>query len=145
MAWPRVKGFRQSSTVKLISRPADRDVTWMVREKSLYAMSDNVYVTQTVSVRLSKESLAEVDRLARRLKTDRSEALRRFIERGLREARIDDAMDLLRRGKVSIGRAAEIAGITLYEMLELVREHHIPSGYGPEDLERDLRELGRHR
>lgn len=110
---------------------------------SLYTICDSVYMAQTVSVRLSKESLREVDRIAERLKTDRSEALRRFIERGLREARIDDALDLLRKGKVSIGRAAEEAGVTLYEMLDLVRQHHIPSGYGPEDLERDLRELGR--
>jgi len=99
-------------------------------------------MAQTVSVRLSEESLREVDRLAERLKTDRSETLRRFIERGLREALIDDALDRLRRGKVSIGRAAEIAGVTLYEMLDLARRHHIPSGYGPEDLEKDLRDLG---
>ena len=109
----------------------------------MYAKYDIVYVAQTVSVRLSKESLREVDRIAERLKTDRSEALRRFIERGLRKAKIDDALDRLRRGKVSIGRAAEDAGITLYEMLELVRRHQIASGYGPEDLERDLRALGR--
>jgi predicted HTH domain antitoxin len=108
----------------------------------MYSKYDIVNMTQTVSVRLSKESLREIDRLAERLKTDRSEALRRFIERGLREAKIDDALDRLRQGKVSIGRAAEDAGITLYEMVELVRQHRIPSGYGPEDLERDLRELG---
>jgi predicted HTH domain antitoxin len=99
-------------------------------------------MAQTVSVRLSEKSLREVDRLAERLQTDRSEALRRFIERGLREARVDDALDRLRKGKVSIGRAAEDAGVSLYEMLELVRQHRIPSGDGPEDLERDLRELG---
>ena len=99
--------------------------------------------TQTVSVRLSEKSLREVDRLAERLKTDRSEALRRFIERGLREARIDDALDLLRKGKISIGRAAEVGGVTLYEMLDMIRVHHIPYGYTAEDLERDLRELER--
>lgn len=102
-------------------------------------------MAQTVSVRLSKESLQEVDRLAERLKTDRSEALRRLIERGLREARVDDALDRLREGKISVGRAAQVAGVNLYEMLDLVRLHHIPSGYGSEDLERDLRELGRRR
>jgi predicted HTH domain antitoxin len=101
-------------------------------------------MAQTVSVRLSKESLREIDRLAERLKTDRSEALRRFIERGLREARIDDALDLLRKGRISVGRASEVAGVTLYEMLDLLRRHHIPSGYGPEDLEKDLRDLERH-
>lgn len=112
-------------------------------ERSLYTKYDIVHMAQTVSVRLSEESLREVDRLAERLKTDRSEALRRFIERGLREARIDDALDRLRKGKISIGRAAELAGVTLYEMLDLVRQHHIPSGYTPQDLERDLRDLAR--
>src|SRR5204862_2620695 len=101
------------------------------------------YVAQTVSVRLSKESLREVDRLAERLKTDRSEALRRFIERGLREAKIDDALARLRRGRVSIARAAADAGITLYEMLEFVGRHQIPSRPGPGGLQRDVRTLGR--
>ena len=111
----------------------------------MYTKKYIVNMAQTVSVRLSEESLREVDRLAERLKTDRSEALRRFIERGLREARIDDAIDRLRKGRISVGRAAEMAGITLYEMLDLVRRQHIPSGYGPEDLERDLHDLGRRR
>lgn len=104
----------------------------------------------TVSVRLSKETVEEVDRLAERLKTDRSEALRRLIERGLREARIDFALDLLRKGKVSMGRAAQMAGITLYEMIDRARFDHarwqrIPSGYDLADLERDLRGLRRRR
>jgi predicted HTH domain antitoxin len=99
-------------------------------------------MAHTVSVRLSEETLREVDRLAGRLKTDRSEALRRFIERGLREARVDDALELLRKRKISMGRAAEMAGVSLYEMLDLAREKGIPSGYGPQDLERDLREFG---
>ncbi|OGS64837.1 MAG: hypothetical protein A3K59_11590 [Euryarchaeota archaeon RBG_19FT_COMBO_69_17] len=108
-------------------------------------MYDIAHVAQTVSVRLPKKTLQEIDRLAERLKTDRSEALRRFIERGLREARIDEALDQLRRARISVGKAAELAGLTLYEMLDLVKEHRILSGYGPDDLERDLRGLGRGR
>ena len=99
-------------------------------------------MAHAVSVRLSRETLVEVDQLAVRLKTDRSEALRRLIERGLREAKIDNALQDLRGRKISVGRAAEMAGTSLYEMLDLARERGIPSGYGPEDLERDLREFG---
>ena len=99
-------------------------------------------MAQTVSVRISEETLAEVDRLADRLKTDRSEALRRFLERGLREARLDVALELLRESRVSMGRAAELAGVTLYEMLDLARQRGVQSGYGAQDLDRDLHELG---
>ena len=35
-----------------------------------------------------------------------------------------------------------MAGVTIYEMLALARERGIPSGYGPDDLERDLRAYG---
>ncbi len=98
-------------------------------------------MAQTVSVRLSEETLAEVDRLADLLKTDRSEALRRFIERGLREARIEAALAELRRGAVSIGYAAEMAGLTLYEMLDVAASHKVPWTYQPD--EREVRELFR--
>ncbi len=41
-----------------------------------------------------------------------------------------------------MGRAAELAGVSLYEMLDLAREKGIPSGYDSDDLERDIREFG---
>src|SRR6266571_6456362 len=53
-------------------------------ERCMYTRYDIVHVAQTVSVRLSEESLREVDRLAERLKTDRTKEHRRIIERGLR-------------------------------------------------------------
>jgi len=95
-------------------------------------------MAQTVPVRLSPKTLREVDGVAERLKTNRSEALRRLIERGLQEERIAFALGLLRTAKVSMGRAAEMAGVTVYEMIDLARRHRIPSGYELEDLERDL-------
>ena len=92
-------------------------------------------MTQTVSVRLSAETLSEVDRLASFLKTDRSEALRRFIERGLSEAKIEAALNELRRGHASIGYAARMAGLTLYEMMDLAAAHKVPWTYQPSDRE----------
>ncbi len=98
-------------------------------------------MAQTVSVRLSGEMLAEVNRLADLLKTSRSEALRRFIERGLREAKVEAALDELRRSHVSIGRAAKMAGVTLCEMLDLAAAHKVPWTYQPD--ERELRAMFR--
>ena len=92
-------------------------------------------MAQTVSVRLSEETLAEVDRLADLLKTDRSEALRRFIERGLREAKIEAALNELRRSGVSIGYAANMAGLTLYEMLDVAASHKVPWTHQPDERE----------
>ena len=99
-------------------------------------------MTRATSLRLSRKTLSEVDRFAADLKTNRSEAIRRIIERGLREAKIENAIELLRGRKISVGRAAEMAGTSLYEMLDLARERGIPYGYGSKDLDEDLRAFG---
>ena len=48
------------------------------------------------------------------------------------------AVELYRDGIVSIGKAAEIAGITKWEMLEILAMKKIPLQYYPEDLEEDI-------
>ena len=42
-------------------------------------------------------------------------------------------------GKVTLGRAAEEAGISVREMMVYLRERKIPSQYSLEDLEHDMK------
>ena len=55
--------------------------------------------------------------------------------------RLDHALDLLQKGEISMGKAAEMAGVTLYDILDQMHIRKIPIGYTAEDLERDLREF----
>jgi predicted HTH domain antitoxin len=58
---------------------------------------------------------------------------------GAREAFV---FDLVRRGKISKGKAAELLGISLWELPELISQYQIPwFSYSPEDLERDVETL----
>jgi len=100
-------------------------------------------MTETVSVRLDKKALAEIEVLSSEFKSDRSEALRRALDRGLQELRLERVLAGLREGKLSKGRAAEQLGVSIYDVLDLVEEHQIPYGYTAEDLHEDLRRLGR--
>ena len=99
----------------------------------------------TVSVRLDKKALNEIEALSKELKSDRSEAVRRALDRGLDALRLERVLASLRKGTISKGRAAEVLGVTIYELLDLVEEHEIPYGYSAEDLHADLRRLGRRR
>lgn len=47
------------------------------------------------------------------------------------------ALELFRENAVSMGKAAEIAGITLAEFMELSAKRGIPMHYTKEDLEED--------
>ena len=97
---------------------------------------------RTVSVRLDDRAARELEEHSKEFRTDRSETLRRVLAIGLRESRLRRALDLLRARKISIGRAAELAGVSLYEMLDAAGEAGVAYAYGVEDLARDLIRLG---
>lgn len=69
---------------------------------------------------------------------DRSELIRRLLDAALQERRIEEALGAYREGKVTLWRAAEVAGLSLRAMMELTKEKKIPIPYTLEDLERDL-------
>jgi predicted HTH domain antitoxin len=50
--------------------------------------------------------------------------------------------DLVRRGKISKGRAAELLGISLWNLPELLAQYDIPwFNYSPDDLKHDVETL----
>jgi predicted HTH domain antitoxin len=58
------------------------------------------------------------------------------------EAREAFIFDLVRRGKVSKGKAAELLGISLWELPDLIAQYQMPwFSYSQEELERDLAAL----
>lgn len=58
-----------------------------------------------------------------------------------KEALKSIAIELYREGKVSMGKAAEIAGISKIEMMGVLREKKVPLQYTEEDLKEDLKEI----
>lgn len=51
------------------------------------------------------------------------------------------SVELYREGLVSIGKAAEIAKVSIWEMLEILARKKIPLNYYSEDLEADIKTL----
>jgi predicted HTH domain antitoxin len=60
-----------------------------------------------------------------------------------RDAVVDIAIGLYKRQTVSLGRAAEIAGISSVELLAELGRRHIPINYGVDELREDLASLGK--
>lgn len=58
-----------------------------------------------------------------------------------KEALKSIAIELYREGKISMGKAAEIAGISKIEMVGILREKKVPLQYTEKDLEEDLEAL----
>jgi len=51
------------------------------------------------------------------------------------------AIELYREGKISLGKASEIAGITKEDMMEVLSRKKIPINYDIDDLKEDVEKL----
>ena len=62
------------------------------------------------------------------------------------ELKVEMAVHLYAQGRLSIGKARELAGMTLWEFRQLLASRRIPPHYGQADLDADvaaMHELGR--
>ncbi len=93
----------------------------------------------TVAARVPPELERVIAQVARIEGVDRSTALRKLVERGVQEWRRERALELLRKGEVSLWKASEIAGVSLWEMVDIVNEEGVEwVRYAPEDIEREF-------
>jgi len=92
----------------------------------------------TTSVRLPEDLVREIEKAAKEEKVDKGAILRRFADAGLREYKLEKALDKYREGRVSLWKAASLAGISYRQALEEARKRNIPFQYREEDLERDI-------
>lgn len=98
-----------------------------------------VVAMETVAVRIPKDIEEELRLVVEREGLDRSTALRKMLEKGLKEWKKELALQLLREGKVTLWKAAEVAGVTIWEMLELVEEEGISLPIRAEDVIEDIK------
>ena len=98
-------------------------------------------MAQTVSVRIDKEDVKEIDKLSKIEKKTKSSLLREILELGLRDKKLELALEKFRNREVSIGKAARIAEIPLSQFMNILVEKNIDFHYGVKELEEDFEGL----
>ena len=69
--------------------------------------------------------------------------MRRLLANAVQNWKIENCLEEIKAHKMSIGKAAEECGISVWGILEILKEKNIDwIGYGKEDLEKDLEFLG---
>ena len=95
----------------------------------------------TISARIDKELAEEIEKIVKEKGVDRSAVIRELLYIGLKEYKLRKALELVRERKVTVWKAAEIAGLTYREMLEKLRDHNVPFPITAEELTRELEEI----
>lgn len=98
-------------------------------------------MTITISTRLQTKEAREIEKFAKEEDLDKSTFVKRLINRSLQEYKIEYAFKLYKEGKVSLGRAAELADKSLWEMIELMKKYDVYLSYSIDDLKEDLRTI----
>ena len=95
----------------------------------------------TISARIDKEIVEEIERIVKKKGVDRSAVIRELLKIGIQEFKLKEVLELVRERKITVWKAAEIAGLTYREMLEELREHNVPFPITEEELARELEEI----
>lgn len=76
--------------------------------------------------RVNRRQIEVLDKISKEEKIDRSATLRKILDLGLREYMKRKAVEDYRRERISIGKAAEEADISITEFYRLLVEEGVP-------------------
>lgn len=91
----------------------------------------------TISARVPDDLEDELEAYLEDEQLDRSTAVRKLLSEGLAEWRRDQALEQLAAGQISFSRAAELAGMSVWDFAQLTKERDITWVAG-DHLESDL-------
>ena len=96
-------------------------------------------MSETISLRLPRETVRKLREIADKEGKDRSTLIREMLEHGVKEKSIQLAAELYRTGQATGWRAAQLAGVSLWNFYKMIAEKGILIQFSEHDLEEDLK------
>ena len=94
---------------------------------------------KTLTSRLPDKMIEEIEKIAEYEKLDKSSVVRRLLNTAIPLWKLEMALKSYQDGEVSLGRASELSGLSIWEFLDHLASKKIPLNYSLEDLENDLK------
>jgi predicted HTH domain antitoxin len=86
-------------------------------------------MTKTMSIRMDRENFEFLNELTKEQRSDLSKAVRDMVSRG----RVLLAVERYKKGEASLGRAAQLAGVPVGQMMTILTEFGVESRIDHED------------
>ena len=105
----------------------------------MYALLNIVYMaTTTISARVDSDEVKLLEALAEEEGCDRSALIKSLLRRGLRALRLEKALASFSAEEVTLSKAAEKAGLSIWDFMALMPDHHLNLHYDVAEFEEDL-------
>ena len=94
-----------------------------------------------VSLTFPKEMLEKSEKIAKERLEDRSTVMRELLSLGLKQYMIKDALGKYSEGKFSMEKAAEMADVSIWKFLDILKERKVPIRYDLEDIKKEIEDI----
>ena len=94
-----------------------------------------------ISFVIPEELKKEIDNLKEMYKEEQSSLIRRLLWRSINEEKTDFAIKEYLNEKISMGKAAEIAGISIWEILDELKKRNITLKYKISEAQCEIENL----
>lgn len=82
--------------------------------------------TKHLTGRVDQRQIQLLEKISKEEKIDRSAALRKVLDIGIREYMKRKAVEDYRRGRISVGKAAEEAEVSIAEFYKILEDEGVP-------------------
>ena len=96
-------------------------------------------MTKTMSIRMDRDNYEFLAEISKEERSDVSKAVRDLVTRG----RVMLAVERYRKGEASLGKAAELAGLPVGQMMTVLTEFGVESRIEKDDYLRGLQNLAK--
>ena len=94
-----------------------------------------------LNLRVPETIVQGLDEISSKEQIDRTALARKMLTEAIQQWRVEDAIAACRRGEITKARAAELAGISIYEIMDEVRLRGAAPSYSLDELRADLSSL----
>ncbi|TFF89109.1 MAG: hypothetical protein EU548_08025 [Promethearchaeota archaeon] len=113
---------------------------------SLLILSKNILkkvrnMGDKISIILPDDLKKEIDKLKELYKEDQSSYIRKLLWKSVAQEKLDYALNQYLNEKISLGKASEIAGISIWEMLDELYKRNITLKYKISEAELEIEKI----
>lgn len=94
-----------------------------------------------ITIMMPDDLKKEIDNLKTLYNEEQSSLIRRLLKKSINEEKIEIAVKMYIDEKISLGKAAELAGISIWEMLDELKRRNIALKYKISDAELELNKI----
>ena len=91
-----------------------------------------------ITLRVPQSVDDEISRISKLKDSDKSRLMRILLIKGMKDIKIEMAVDMYSKGRISLWKAARLADISLWEMIDIVKDKKIELQYGIRELKQDM-------